>query len=431
MRIRPTLRFLTLSLCVASFEPAHSEENTLLGAVLGGKPDLFLRYRFEFADDTAPSLKHAYASTLRSALGYATGEYLGLSGYLQVEDVRVIGNELFNDGGANGVRDRAVVVDPEGTEINQGFLRLGAIARTVVTAGRQEITHRQAPLHRFVGNVLFRQNFQSYDALRVVNLPFSQATLDYAYVWNVNRVFGERNSAPDAADFRMHSHLLNFQYSGLEMARLEGYAYLLDFNSKVSSRFSTAAYGARAQGDSALSSKARLSYALEFAKQTDYRDSPYDIDAHYAAGEIGISYAFGAPIDSLSVKLNHETLSGKGGVNAFQTPLGTNHAFQGTADRFLVTPGDGIKDDFISVGAKALGSDFSVVYHRFRSDRDSYRYGDEWDLLFQKPFGNGLLFGVEYADYRADTNQTNIARNSKSGQAFDLSRLWIYLQFKY
>ena len=43
-------------------------------ALSGGKPDLYLRYRFENVDDgQTPKLSDAYANTLRSALGYCTG----------------------------------------------------------------------------------------------------------------------------------------------------------------------------------------------------------------------------------------------------------------------------------------------------------------------------------------------------------------------
>ncbi len=409
-----------------------SAQDGLLDSLRGGKVDLQMRYRFEFADDATPGLKHAYASTLRTALGYMTGAFHDVSAYLEIEDVRVIGNdELYNDGGANAVRDRAVIVDPEGTEFNQAFLRYSGLPRSVITFGRQELTHREAPLHRFLGNVGFRQNMQTYDALRISSLALPQTVLDYAYIWNVNRPFGERNSSPDAADFRMHSHALNAQWSGLGFAKLEGYAYLLDFNSGVSRRFSSATYGARLQGDHALDGKLKFVYAAELARQSDYADNPNAIAVGYYDLFAGASYALGGAIESVSAKLEYEVLQGKGGFNAFQTPLGTNHAFQGHADRFLVTPGDGVRDAHVSVGAKLFGAQFTVIYHDFRADHDGYRYGSEWDVVLERPLRKNLLAGLQYADYRADRNQTNLERNSAGGQVYDLARFWAYLQFKY
>ena len=41
-----------------------------------------------------------------------------------------------------------------------------------------------------------------------------------------------------------------------------------------------------------------------------------------------------------------EQLDGRGLNKTFDTPLGTNHAFQGWADLFLITPADGIRDVF-------------------------------------------------------------------------------------
>lgn len=409
-------------------------------ALTSGKFDLFARYRFEFADDAgpvratdpgSPPLKNAYASTLRTALGYATGEYAGFSAYVQAEDVRVIGNDLYNDGGANHVSDRAAVVDPEGTEFNQAYLRFGRIPRTVVTLGRQEITHRNAPLHRYIGNVLFRQNFQSFDALRATLLPYPSMTLDYAYVWQVNRIFGERHPNVDVEDFRSRSHLLNLQYGALEAVKLEGYAYLLDFKGGSPRRFSTATVGARVTGDRVMTGKLKLLYAGEFATQQDYADNQADISARYLNGEVGLGVGVGGVVESMAVKLSYEWLQGKGGVNAFQTPLGTNHAFQGAADRFVVTPGDGIRDAFLTVTAKALGCDWALSFHRFDSDHDRYRYGDEWNFLLQKPLAKGFLIGFEHAQYRADGNALNVQRNSGTGQAFDLVRSWLYVQYRY
>ncbi len=408
-----------------------SAEDSLVDAAINGTPDIFLRYRFERVEDGRPAIKNGYASTLRTALGYQTGNFRGISAYGQLEDVRAFSRARYDDGGAHPVPDRATIVDPQGTEINQAFLRFGNIPKTVVTLGRQDITHREAPLHRFIGNVLFRQNFQSFDALRVTNLALPKIIADYAYVWNTNRIFGEDNPLPDASDFPMQSHFVNVQYGGLALAKIEGYAYLLDFNSTTARRFSTATIGLRAQGDFEVAAKTKLLYAAEFAHQRDYAENPNDIAVNYFAGELGVNRSIGGSIESIGFKLNIEQLGGKGGAQAFQTPLGTNHAFQGFADRFLVTPGDGIRDLFASINVKALGAQASVTYHVFHSDRDRYRYGDEWNFLIERPIAKGFLLGLKYADYRSDQNELNIARNTNSQQAFDLTKIWAYVQYRY
>jgi hypothetical protein len=406
-------------------------DESLWQSLVGGKPDLFLRYRFEYADDAKPGLKQAYASTLRSALGYRTGTYHDTSLYFQIQDVRVVGNDrLFNDG-SNRISDRSVITDAESTEVQQYYLRYGGMPKTVLTLGRQEINHRQGSLQRFLGDVAWRQHYQSFDTAHLVSLAIPHTVLDYSYIWNVNRIFGEDNPLPDAANFRSNSHLLNLQYSGWGGLKLEGYTYLLEFTSPTARDFSSATVGLRAQGDRVIAPSLRLNYAGEFAHQRDYSNNPNATSVNYALAELGLTYSIGGVLESVGLKYDYERLEGDGGVRAFQTPLGTNHAFQGFADRFLVTPGDGIQDHFVTLSAKSSGFQFSANYHRFLSDRDSYGYGCEWDLLIERSFGKNFLAGLKWADYHADNNTLNLAHNSATGQAFDLTRFWAYLQFSY
>jgi hypothetical protein len=418
-------------LALLALAASSAAEENLAAALTSGTPDLFLRYRFERVDDAVPKLKNAYASTLRTALGYQTGAYHAFSGYLQVENVSVIGPERYNNGGENGITDRATVVDPQGTEINQAYLRYGGLRKDIIILGRQEITHREAPLHRFVGNALFRQNWQSFDAFRVLDLSFPHTTIDYAYVWNVNRIFGEHNPLPDASDFPMRSHFINAQYSGLPLAKIEAYGYLLDFNSAVSQRLSTATFGLRMQGDYMLAQKTKLLFAAESANQSDYGRNPGSVNVNYYAAELGVSHPVGGSVEAASLKLNYELLGSRGGIQAFQTPLGTNHAFQGAADRFLTTPRDGIQDIFATLGVKAFGAQWSLARHRFRSDHDRYTYGDEWDFSVERPIAGKFLIGFQYAAYRASRNALNVARNTATQQAFDLTKAWAYVQYKY
>ena len=422
-------KVLSLALaCIAT--PAQAQEN-LWRSLIGGKPDLFLRYRFEYADDAKPGVKEGYASTLRSAFGYRTGTFFDTSLYFQIQDVRVVGSEQWFYDGSERFSNRSLIADAESTEIQQYYLRYGGLPKTVVTLGRQEINHRQGALQRFLGNVAWRQHFQSFDAVHVNSLALPNTVLDYTYIWNVNRIFGENNGLPNASDFRSHSHLLNMQYNGVRGLKLEGYTYLLDFLSPAIRRFSTATIGLRAQGDQSFGNGIRFNYAGEYAQQWDYSNNPEAISVNYALAEVGFNYTLGGFFESVGLKYDYEMLGGDGGLASFQTPLATNHAFQGFADRFLVTPGDGIQDHFVTLSTKAQGTQLSVTYHRFLSDKDNYAYGDEWDVQLERPFGNHFLAGLKYAEYRANHNNFNALRNNASGQADDLARFWAYLQFTY
>ena len=231
----PMLVFATLTMPVTA-----SAEDIFWKALTGGKVDLYLRYRFEHVDDGLPARPDpANAHTLRTALGYSTGLFYNFGAYVQFEDVRGIGNEDFDDGSNNNPQT-AQVVDPEGTEIQQANLRYEGIPKTVLRVGRQEIEHRQAPLHRYIGNILWRQNWQSFDGIRALSQYLPDTVMDYAYIWNVNRIFGEDNPLPDLSDFSIDGHLVNLQYKGLKFVKFEPYAYLLDFDSDLitTTRFS-------------------------------------------------------------------------------------------------------------------------------------------------------------------------------------------------
>ena len=418
-------------------------------ALSGGKPDLYLRYRFENVDDgQRPALEDAYANTLRSALGYSTGLYHGFGLYAQLEDVRALGDEDYNDGGGNGFGSRAVVVDPEGTEIQQANLRYRGVPKTQVTLGRQEIEHRQAPQHRYVGNILWRQNWQTFDAMRIVNDSVPAVHVDYAYVWNVNRIFGEDNHLADRADYSLDGHLIDLTWRAIPYSTLEPYAYLLDFgdNRLAGTRaLSTATYGARLQGAYDLVSwAAKLLYTAEFAHQEDYgSDNPLELSVNYYLGELGVTKLFNHPwLESVTVKASYEVLGGDGAVTfgagklgrAFQTPLGTNHAFQGWADRFLTTPADGVVDVYGTLAVKIAGANLALIYHDFNADHGDYDYGSEWNVQLTRPIREHYTLGIKYARYEAAGNATNLARNgaaSAGKQAYDLTKLWLWAELKF
>lgn len=151
-------------------------------AMTSGKLDGYARYRFEEVDDNQlPAIKHAYASTLRTTFGYGSRLFRNVGFYAQVENVHWLGDTLYNDGGGNGITKRAVVVDPEGTELQQALLRFRGIPRTQVLLGRQEIEHRAAPLNRYVGAIPWRQNWQSLDGVRVISDFVPALKADYSF----------------------------------------------------------------------------------------------------------------------------------------------------------------------------------------------------------------------------------------------------------
>ena len=445
--LRPRTAWLApLLLCCGGVSPAQADDD-FWSTLTGGKLDVTARYRYETVDDNQlPTVRRAGANTLRTAVGYSTPLLAGWGAYVQIEDVRALGTEHYSDGGRNGATRRATIVDPEGTELQQASLRYRGFPRTQITFGRQEIDHRASPLNRFAGSVAWRQNVQSMDALRVVNDQLPGVKIDYAYVWNVNRIFGEDNRLPDRSDFNVSGNLLDITYSGIANATLEPYLYRLNFDTKVTATraLSTTTYGARLQGSyDVISRAAKLLYVAEAAHQQDFGSNPLHLSVGYYMVEFGATQLFNDPdFESMTVKLSYELLEGSGrvvvrgtGVPAsFQTPLGTNHAFQGWADRFLTTPADGVKDAYATLAARAFGTNFTVTLHRFDADHDNYSYGSEWDIQATRVFADHYTAGVKYARYDVSDNSLNRARNGQTSagkQAFDSNKLWLWGEIRF
>lgn len=415
-----------LSTAYAQEDRNGSTANDLISAISAGKIDLGLRLRYEYVDDKAAT-KNADALTNRTVLGFTTGVFHGFSARLLLQDVRGIIND-YNDatGRDPGKARYAVVADPEDTDILEAYFSYAGPASTNFKLGRQIITYRKAPLHRFIGTVLWRQNWQNYDAFTLENKSLRDTTIHYAYIWNVNRIFTDEAVISSRANFDSDSHLINIMYSGFKYNTLEAYAYLLDFENALTSSSST--FGARFSGDYPAWPGFKILYALEYAKQVDYAQNPLTIDEDYFLGEIGGSFTIGAGAVPVTVKFDYELLSGNGSTS-FNTPLATLHAFQGWADRFLNTPADGIEDIYVTVSTNLLGIGFLAVYHDLSANHDTYHYGREIDVQAVKPLKKYFKVGLKYSAYNGDGNALNTARNGAIAK--DVSKFWAWLEFKY
>jgi len=371
------------------FVPAHSAR---AADAEQSKLDLDFRYRYEFVDQVGIA-RNANASTLRTRLAYRS-PYISKFGFLiEFDDVRSVGNDLYNST-RNGNTDRPIVPDPEGTYVNQALILYKGIENTLVRAGRQRITLDN---HRFIGDVGWRQNDQTYDGLSVTNTSLRETTIEYAYVDRVNRIFGPDDGTP-AADFQSDSHFLNAKYKGLPNWGVTAYAYLLDFEDSPFSSNKT--FGIRVHGSHSFSDSTAARYTIEYAHQNDYGDNPNNVSADYILLE-GI-----LTTGRISGKLGYEVLEG-GASQAFQTPLATLHAFQGWADKFLVTPVDGIEDLYVSVVGKHRVATVSLVYHRFSPEAGGPDYGSEWDLVIKKAFAKRYSLVLKYANYNARSFRTD------------------------
>ena len=116
-----------------------------------------------------------------------------------------------------------------------------------------------------------------------------------------------------------------------------------------------------------------LNVRAAFARQSDAGDSELDYDADYYLVEVG------GKVANFGLKGGYEVLAAGDGVG-FATPLATLHKFQGWADKFLGTPGDGVEDMYFGVDTTIGPVKLAAVYHDFQAEDSSEDFGDEIDL---------------------------------------------------
>jgi len=371
---------------------ADAEEATSFKeAMKEGETNLSFRYRFETVDQD-PLTKEAYASTLRTTLNYRTGVFRGFSLFLEAENVAaVIDDDSYANAGAgslnNGVTGRPVVADPEITEINQAYLRYTS-GKTTLTAGRQALNIGD---QRFVGTVGWRQNHQSFDALTVSTGRIPKTALSYSFVDNTNRIFGDNKA--------MASHLLNAAVD-LPVGKLRLYGFLLDYDRLTDAGLSTRTFGAEISGATAMSTSplgvSKFLWELELAQQADAGDNPRDVDVGYLHAMVG------GVFPAVTIKAGYEVLEGNPADGRFLTPLATLHKFNGWADKFLVTPPNGIEDLYLSISGQAKKIKWLAVYHDFEAESSGTSYGSEVDLQATYKTAWGQTFGLKGAFYEAD-----------------------------
>jgi len=369
-----------------------AKDSNLVDSLKGGKLSVNLRYRFEYVTDDKPSLNgnDARASTLRTALSYRSKPFRGFGGFVEFENVSVLGENTFNNKGAgprfNGTDNRPVVADVKLTELNQVYFDMTAIQDTSIQAGRKELILDNS---RFIGNVGWRQNHQSFDAVSVVNRTIPQTTVTYAHLFEVHNIFAGSKS--------MRSNLLNAAVQISDSAKLTAYAYMLDFENPADFGTSSNTFGFRLSGTQNVQSDWSLLYNAEYAKQFDGGNNPGELDADYYRLEAGAQMN-----GSATFKAGYEVLEGSPTEGQFNTPLATLHAFNGWADKFLSTPTNGLKDIYVSLGGNYQKIGMEGIFHWFRSDTGGIGYGKEVDLLFTYRSQWKQLFGFKAAFYRAD-----------------------------
>ncbi|MDF3055985.1 MAG: hypothetical protein K0R17_200 [Rariglobus sp.] len=405
-------------------QPAAKSEApaSFTDALTQGKVSINARLRYEFVDQDA--VADAEALTARLRLGYTTRLYKGFQAMIEGEAVTPLINDYFDGTGTNSA-GRAVIADPEVYNLNQAWVAY-TFEKTKGTLGRQKIILDNA---RFIGDVGWRQNDQTFDAFVVQDKSFEKTTLTYAYLDHVNRIF-DNETGPAAAssqpDWDSDSHVINASYAGFPIGTLTGYAYLLDFNADGLGTAgalgaSSQTYGLSLAGTPALTKDIKGTYRLEYATQSDYGDNPVSYDADYYLAELGLV----AKGNTLAA--GYEVLGSDNGLVGFKTPIATLHAHNGWADVFLATPAAGLTDTYVKYGTTLPGKvNLLAFYHFFGTEEGPSQIGQEFDVMATYKVTKELSLTAKAAKYWSDEAVVpGVASNA------DRTKFWLQADYTF
>ncbi|MGZ8286185.1 MAG: alginate export family protein [Allosphingosinicella sp.] len=372
------------------------------------KPILEARARHEIVDQGG---LEADALTVRARAG-AEAKLGRLSFLAEIEGTAALVNDYnaFAFPLANESQRRpqfAVVADPENAELNRLQLQY-KLPQGTVTLGRQRINLDD---QRWVGSVGWRQNEQTFDALRG-EARAGPVALDLTYAISQRTIFGGDAGPRTALDG-------DFVFAGLSsklgpiQAKL--FAYLLDYDEDFFLASSSQSYGGILSGSVPVATKTRVSLRASYARQSDYGRNPFDYAADYWALEGGTTLA------GFTIAAGWERLGSDSG-RAVQTPMATLHKFNGWADLFLTTPAAGLGDAYVSIG-RTFGTagplekiNAQLAFHQFDSAAGNLEYGTEWDASVGFALGPIRLL-LKYADY------------DSSGFGSDTRKLWLQAEW--
>ncbi len=365
------------------FENNKLNEGALSAEVLIG---------YEYSDLSGNATDSAHALLTRTRLNYQTANFEGFDARIQAQYIGPINDHYSYPGGGNPNYD--VVADPEDFRLHQAYLAYTGYD-THGRIGPQEIILDNA---RFIGNVGWRLNAQSFNAGLVKNNSIENLTLLYSYADSINTILG-------TTDHNRQYHMLNGEYKLGDNNKASAFAYLQrNDNPGALERLDT--YGGRfwGKGDA---------FAYDAA-------AGLQRSAYYGYLKLNMD------IKQVNVGVGSEYISGGGGNENFQTLNGTAHKFNGWADQFAAGPtstgGGGLNSgliDFWGEGSIMVAEKLKLmgVYHLFNTAYNtpatsfSGIYGHEFDFQAKYPVCKNFDVLAKLAYYikedDAITNLTN------------------------
>jgi len=418
-----------------SAQSAQAAQTLTEGLVSGSSIKVNIRTRYE--DVSWDGYEDADALTARTRLSYQSGAWNGFALTAEMDNVTALDHDVdYATWGADPIvvngKKAAQIFDPEGTDFNQALVSYSTF-NNVIKYGRQRIVLDNA---RFIGNVGWRQNEQTYDGISFTNKSIRYTNIFAAHITNVNRIFG--NAIAVQGDYKQDTNLFNVSYTGFEAGKLVGYAYLIDnvddatlvgtgAAANKSAAISSDTYGVR------WSSTANPSfmYTLEYAQQKGAASNPLDYTANYTLVEASTTLGRFVPL------IGYEVLGSDDGKKGFATPFATLHIFNGWADRFLATPKEGIKDLYASLTTTVMGAQLVAAYHKYEADEKSLAagatlgkiidFGSEWNLSASKKIG-AVVYTAKYAAF---DNGDWVQKVGTKSLVSDSSKVWLQADWNF
>lgn len=363
------------------------------------------RLRGEFVDQQGFA-RQAQALTLRARLGWRSPTVNHFQLLVEGEGVAVLDDRYSAP--VDPVPGRPAVADGETLELNRAQLRWTGLPDTEAVIGRQRLIVGNG---RFVGNAGWRQNEQTFDALRLTTSALKPVTATYVFADRVQRPLGHEHAQ---GVWRGEVHLLQAE-TDTPLGRLSGFGLSIDLDNAPA--MSSTTVGARLAGTRPLRDGLALTWAGEYAVQSDGGANPADYRLDLQAVALGLQ----APAWSMAA--GYERFDGDG-VSGFQTPLGSGHGFLGWSDVISTTPAFGVRDAFVraSLVRPVLGRSVRLAAeaHVFHDAGGDFRLGRELDVSASAPLDAHWSVEAKAARFESDH------------AAFpDADKVWLGLEYRY
>jgi Alginate export len=332
---------------------------------------IMLRYRhFEGHDFVAGGNADTIRSRARMGMGVTYDGMIG--GFVQVQDVRVFGEE----------RNTLGDFSADGLDMHQAFIRIVPLEELEIRLGRQEIAFEN---HRLIGTVGWIEQARSFDALRVT-FKYDMFKLDGFYAKVADRESPTTN--PDGTPFHAadvdvlagNAHLQPFDELGVGIVTVGDFGRPTGLN-----RVTT---GGLATGKTDFG----LAYGAEGYYQHGTADADVTHRAYMAGGYLGYTIPVVTKpfIKGFGEVLSGDTNPADNTVRSFNTLFHTGHKFYGEMDYFLNLPVNTQQRGLVDVGgvaglAPAKNVKLSLTFHHFRAqaemDDGLKVFGQELDTI--------------------------------------------------